>query len=398
MSKVLLVHNKYKLRGGEDDVFLSEFEIVKKYFSSSDVFQCLECNGSIEGFIQKLIVFFDVNYSGRQYFKYRNFFCKNNFSLVHIHNFFPLITPSVFYACQDANAPVVHTLHNFRTLCPTATLMYDGKICERSLHQSCWWTVPKRVYRNSFIGTAALAYMVEYHKRKGTWQTQVDRYIALTEFAKNKFIEGGFPAEKISVKPNFIEDPHHGIKKVEKQGGYALFVGRLSEEKGLDILLEAWQHVNYPLKIIGDGPLKALVEKCSANNQQIEYLGFQGKEVILPLMKEADFFVLSSTCYENFPVTLAECFASGTPALVSNIGGMAEIVSDGKTGLHFEVGNPESLAEKAEYLIQHPKEAREMGGNARQEYLEKYTPEINLEMLLDIYRQTIREKKGVCPF
>nr|WP_306800220.1 glycosyltransferase [Endozoicomonas sp. YOMI1] len=355
-------------------------------------------NKDITNFFESLKVIISLNFSKSIYYKLTNLLSSRPIDIAHIHNFFPLLTPSVFYACQDANVPVVHTLHNFRTLCPTATLMHNGKICERSLHENCWWTVPKRVYRNSLIGTAVLAYMVEYHKRKGTWQTQVDRYIALTEFAKNKFIEGGLPADKISVKPNFIEDPHKGIEKVVKQGGFALFVGRLSEEKGLSVLLDAWEHVKYPLKIIGDGPLKALVEKFTAECPQIEYLGFQDKEVILPMMQEADFFVLSSTCYENFPVTLAECFASGTPALVSNIGGMAEIVTDGKTGLHFEVGNPDSLAEKAEYLIQHLKEAREMGENARLKYLAKYTPGINLEMLLGIYRLTIREKKGVCHF
>lgn len=398
MNRILFAHNSYQIQGGEDIVFNEEVRLLISSFRKENIIKKQYNNDSIDGFLAKIKTISNLSFSKKEYSSLSKYLTGNNIDIAHIHNFFPLLTPSIFYACQDANVPVVHTLHNFRTLCPTATLMYNSKICERSLHESCWWTVSKRVYRNSLIGTAVLAYMVEYHKRKGTWQTQVDRYIALTEFAKNKFIEGGFPSEKISVKPNFIADSHHGAEKIEKQGGFALFVGRLSEEKGIDFLLEAWKNVNYPLKIVGVGPLKEKVEKQSTNNPYIDFLGPQNKETILPLMQNADFLIMASTWYEGFPMVLLEAFSNGTPALVSNIGGMAEIVSNGITGLHFEVGNSKSLTEKAEYLIQHPIETREMGENARLEYLQKYTPEINLEILLDIYRQTIREKKGVCSF
>ncbi|WP_211831078.1 glycosyltransferase family 4 protein [Kistimonas asteriae] len=391
-----MVHNRYQVHGGEDVVFENEKNLLA--FNSFSVSEYVVTNTSINGFLDQVKTLKDVKFSEQQRRIISERVSLLNPCLIHAHNIFPLLTPSIFHACQDAGVPVVYTLHNFRNLCPTATLMDDGKICERSLQASSWWTVPKRVYRNSLIGTAALAYMVDYHKSKGTWQTHVDRYIALTEFAKAKFIAGGFPADKISVKPNFIEDPQKGNKIIEKKGGYAVFVGRLSEEKGLSILLEAWKAINYPLKIIGDGPMKSFVEKQSANNLNIQFLGFQNTSTIFYLLQNADFMIMPSTWYETFGLVMIEAFANGTPALVSNIGSMAEIVSDGKTGLHFEVGNPDSLAEKAEYLILHPKITREMGVNSRQEYLQKYTPEINIEILLDIYRQTIRVKKGVCPF
>ncbi|GAA4649930.1 glycosyltransferase [Kistimonas scapharcae] len=391
-----MVHNKYQVHGGEDVVFENEKHLLT--LNSFSVSEYVVSNTSISGFFDQVNALRGVKFSKKQ----KRFLSEKisliNPCLIHAHNIFPLLTPSIFHACQDTGVPVVYTLHNYRNLCPTATLMIDGKICERSLEASSWWTVPKRVYRNSLIGTAALAYMVEYHKRKRTWQTHVDRYIALTEFAKAKFIAGGFPADKISVKPNFIEDPHKANKKIDKKGGYAVFVGRLSEEKGLTTLLDAWRDINYPLKIIGDGPIKSIVKKQSDDNVNIHFLGFQNKEAILSLLQDADFLIMPSTWYEGFPMVLLEAFANGTPALVSNVGGMAEIVSDGITGLHFEVSNSESLAEKAVYLIQHPKITREMGINSRIEYLQKYTPEINVEILLDIYRQAIRDKKGVCTF
>ncbi len=396
-NKIILAHNSYQIYGGEDNVFSEEFKLLV----SNGLFQIesLEVNNDIiNSFAKKVKSIYELPFSSSGYHNVKNRLLEDNVTLAHIHNFFPLITPSFFYACQGANVPVVHTLHNYRTLCPTATLMYNGKVCERSLHGSAWWTVPNRVYRNSFIGTAALAYMVEYHKRKGTWKTQVDRYIALTEFAKNKFIEGGFPAEKISVKPNFVEDPHSGEHQISKDGGYAVFVGRLSEEKGLNILLDAWRNISYPLKIIGGGALENMVIKACSSNSNIEFLGFQDKEEILPLIKNADFLIMASTWYEGFPIVLLEAFSNSTPALVANIGGMAEIVNDQVTGLHFEVSDSGDLAEKAQYLIDNPKLCCEYGQNARLEYLEKYTPERNFEMLLDIYRQTIRDKRGSYPF
>jgi glycosyltransferase involved in cell wall biosynthesis len=267
--------------------------------------------------------------------------------------------------------------------------MHDGKINEASLKGNAWWTVTKRVYRDSLIGSFTLACMVELHKFLGTWQTKVDCFIALTEFSKQKYVEAGWPAQKICVKPNFIEDPFNDVKAPRKQGGYSLFVGRLSEEKGVGILFDSWQEVGGKLKIIGDGPLKGFVEKKSTSS--VQFLGRKDKEDVLKLVRNADFIVMPSTWYEGFPMVLVEAFACGTPALVSRLGSMKEIVEDGVTGLHFEAGNAQDLAEKAQWLIDNPERTREMGQNARNEYLSKYTPEKNYEMLIDIYQQAIEE-------
>jgi glycosyltransferase involved in cell wall biosynthesis len=287
------------------------------------------------------------------------------------------------------NIPVVHTLHNYRAVCPSAILMHKGKVEERSIQNSAWWAVINRVYRNSFIGTLSLASMVELHKKVNTWQTKIDRFIALTEFSRQKYIEAGWPAHKIAVKPNFIEDPFNGVAMLNKQGGYALFVGRLSEEKGVDILFDAFKKVELPLKIIGDGPLKGFVKKNSSGN--IEFLGRKDKKDVLVLIQNAAFIIMPSTWYEGFPMVLVEAFACGTPALVSKLGSMEEIIEDGTTGLHFEAGNPLDLAEKAHWMINHPVQVSEMGCNARKEYLAKYTTEKNYEMLMDIYQQAIME-------
>ncbi len=387
--KILLVHNFYKIAGGEDAVLDGECKLLT---SKSNVIKNFAVNNNhIDSLLEKIKVLFGVVFSRSQFFKLKQILHNIKPDVVHVHNYFPVISPAIFYACKSSGTPVVHTLHNYRAVCPTALLMHDGRVNERSINGSSWWTVPKRVYRDSFLGTLALTLMVELHKKKGTWQTKVDRYIALTAFSRNKYIEAGWPADKIVVKPNFIQDPFNGVATVVKDGDYGLFVGRLSEEKGIEILFESWGSATCKLKVIGDGPLKEYVESKSAGI--IEFLGRKDKPDVLELVRNADFIIMPSTWYEGFPMVLVEAFACGTPALVSRLGSMEEIVEDGVTGLHFEAGNAKDLAEKVQWLIDNPQRTREMGQNARNEYLAKYTPEKNYEMLMDIYQQAIDEAK-----
>ncbi len=386
--KILFVHNFYQVEGGEDAVFRNEIELLKQ---KNEISEYTVNNDSINSLLGKVLVFLRVIFSFKAYREFKQYLALYNPDVVHVHNYFPLLSPSIFYACKKNEIPVVHTLHNYRAVCPTALLMHGGKINEKSVKGTSWWTVTKKVYRGSFIGSIGLATMVELHKWLGTWQTKVNRYIALTEFSKKKYIEAGWPAKKIAAKPNFIQDPFNGAASVAKRGHYALFVGRLSEEKGVDILFESWGNTTGKLKVIGDGPLKEYVESKALD--AIEFLGRKDKPDVLDLVSNADFIIMPSTWYEGFPMVLVEAFACGTPALVSRLGSMEEIVEDGVTGLHFEAGNAQDLAEKAQWLIDNPQRAREMGRNARSEYLAKYTPEKNYEMLMDIYQQAIDEAK-----
>jgi glycosyltransferase involved in cell wall biosynthesis len=386
--KILFVHNFYKIKGGEDVVFRNEIELLNL---KNEILEYTVNNDSINSLLSKVLSFFRVVFSLKAYREFKQCLKLHNPDVVHVHNYFPLLSPSVFYACKNMNIPVVHTLHNYRAVCPTALLMHADEVEERSIKGTSWWAVANKVYRGSFMGTLALAIMVESHKWLGTWQTKLDRFIALTEFSKQKYVEAGWPNHKIVVKPNFIEDPFDGDTVVAKAGGYGLFVGRLSEEKGVDILFKSWANTLGKLKVIGDGPLKDFVESKSSGS--IEFLGRKDKSDVLDLVRNADFIVMPSTWYEGFPMVLVEAFACGTPALVSRLGSMKEIVEDGVTGLHFEAGNSQDLAEKAQWLIDNLERTREMGQNARNEYLAKYTPEKNYEVLMDIYQQAIDEAK-----
>jgi len=292
----------------------------------------------------------------------------------------------------------VQTLHNYRLWCPAAKFLRDGKVCEACLGRNAWPGVVHACYRGSRPATAAAAAMLAVHRRMGSWQTKVDVYIALTEFTRRKFVEGGLPAERIVVKPNFVAGD---LEPKTQPGGYVLFVGRLSEEKGPQLLPSAWRSMptKIPLRIVGDGPLlETLSREVRASSlAEIELAGQRTPDEVRALMHGARFLVFPSMWYEGFPMTIAEAFAGGLPVVATRLGSMAEIVQDGVTGLHVEPGNAADLAAKVAWAWNHPEGLARMGRAARAEYEAKYQPSTNYDMLMDIYRRAMarRAQQGV---
>jgi len=389
--KILLVHNHYIQPGGEDAVFEAEVSLLRKNRHKVSIF--IEDNSKLKK-INPLKVAIETIWSKNSLTEIQKLIKKEKPNVVHFHNTFLRISPAAYYACKEAGVPVVQTLHNYRLICPGALLFRKGRVCEQCVGKAIPWPgVLHGCWRNSRAGTALVTTMLVVHRLLKTWTEKVDIYIALTEFARKKFIEGGLPAEKIMVKPNFVE-PDPGAKDY-KIGDYVLFVGRLSQEKGLFTLLKAWKLVkNIPLKIVGDGPLRESLENfvnCANLNKKVEFLGRCSRKEVIQLMHKAQFLVFSSEWYECFPMTIAEAFACGLPVVVSRLGAMAEIVENGCTGLHFNAGDTEDLAAKVEWAWTHPQEMAEMGREARREYEAKYTAERNYEMLMEIYRKAIEK-------
>ncbi len=387
---ILFVHNNYQHAGGEDAVLQAEMNLVVT--NGERVNLANRDNLHINTIIDKLKVFMDVVYSSNSKQWMLDRINQHNPDIVHVHNFFPLLTPSIYDACIDLAVPVVQTLHNYRTICPGALLMRNRKICEDCITDSAYKAVGHSCYRNSMIGSFAVARMVDHHRKNGTWQDKVNRFIALTKFARKKFVEANFPKDKIIVKPNFVLDNNVSIKSDRdgcREG--ALFVGRLSAEKGVSTLLNTWKDLNITLRIAGSGPLDVMLN--DNQNCKILHLGNLDKTSVLAEMNNAAFLVMPSEGYEGFPMVLVEAFSSSLPVIASRLGGMAEIVEDGVTGLHFEAGNTDDLASKVLWMNEHPEECRQMGQNARKVYEEKYTPEKNYEMLMDIYQQAIDDVK-----
>lgn len=387
---VLLAHNYYQQSGGEDGVLELEKALMKAYDNDVELF--MADNSQINSFMGKVKCAILSSYSSEYKKKVGKVIDKINPNVLHCHNIFPLLTPAIYDSCTNYDIATVQTLHNYRVICPGALLMRDRIVCEKCVTGSPYHAVLHSCYKNSMVGTFAVSRMVDFHRRKGTWKTKVNRFIALTQFAKEKFVEAGFPAHKISVKPNFIDDPI-SESEVFYREDRALFVGRMSQEKGVDVMLSAWHRVNYPLAIAGDGPTLATL-KNEIKNNNICFLGNQSKAQIHSLMSTVRFLVMPSVWYEGFPMVLVEAFAHGLPVICSRLGGMAEIVGDGVTGLHFEAGNADDLAKKVRWMINHPEECEQLGKNARFEYEQKYTPDKNYGMLMDIYQQAINDAKN----
>jgi glycosyltransferase involved in cell wall biosynthesis len=377
--RILMVHNFYQISGGEDAVVRAERSMLEQ--NGAEVMLFSATNDMIKGRLRQAATALQVVYNPLARRALARKLAEARPDVVHVHNFFPLLSPAIFDACRDAGIPSVLTLHNFRILCPTAFLGADDADRERSLRQSCWWTVPRRVYRNSAAATFAVAAMVEFHKRVGTWTRKVDRFIALTEWARRTFIQGGLPAGRISVKPNWVPRPD-GREGLRRQG--ALFVGRLDEQKGIRTLLQAWTGLDYPLRIIGDGPLADLVRQ--AGHPCITYLGRQPRDVVQREMHAARFLVLPSTGYEMFPLTVLEAFASGLPVICSDLPSLRDLVPHGRTGLTFPAGDAAALARTVRLAVSDPVMMDALGATARATYAACYTPEANVRQLMDIYR------------
>jgi glycosyltransferase involved in cell wall biosynthesis len=379
LPSVVLIHNRYQNAGGEDDVFTAETALLRRRGHRVETYTA--DNHAITDMNRAALVARTMwNQTA-----YRDVYelCRSIGQapvVAHFHNVFPLVSPAAYYGARKAGAVVVQTLHNYRYICPGATLFRDGRPCEACVGQPvAWRSVAHACYRQSRSATTVVATTVALHRALGTWRTRVGVYIALTEFSRRKFIEGGLSPSQVRVKANFLaDDPGPG----EHGGGFALYVGRLSPEKGIETLLDAWKRLDgsIPLKIVGTGPL----ERCEIV-PGVEWLGWQPLDRVLPLMQAASFLVLPSTWYEGFPMTLVQAFAVGLPVIASAHGAMSEIVEHGLTGLHVTPGDPAALADRVRWAAAHPSLLRGIGATCRREFEQKYTADRNYERLMQIY-------------
>jgi glycosyltransferase involved in cell wall biosynthesis len=381
--RILVVHNRYQIRAGEDESTDREIALLRAH--GHEVVEYIEDNRRIERISAPHLALRTV-WSRKSSYQLRHLMRGCRPHIAYFQNTFPLISPAAYYVAKAEAIPTVQTLRNYRLLCPNALLFRDGHRCEACVGRFVPWPgVVHSCYRGSRAASGAVAAMLTIHRLLHTWDTKVDVYIALTEFSRQKFIHGGLPAKKIVVRPNFVHpDPGPGSGHRE----YALFVGRLFPEKGLDTLLAAWRRLGgqVPLKIVGEGPRH---NHCTAEYRaqpNIEWLGGRTLEEVYMLMGSASFLVFPSTWYEGLPRTIIEAFARGTPVLASNLGAMSTVVEHGRTGLHFTPGDPRDLAATVEWAWSHPQMTATMGREARREYEAKYTAAQSYERLMAIFR------------
>ena len=381
--RVLTVHNAYQHRGGEDSVVEAEIALLRSHGHAVETY--FRSNDDVAG-MSSLALARHTLWSPRTSHDLADLIRRFRPDVIHAHNTFPLISPSLYWMAERAGVPVVQTLHNFRLMCLNALFLREGKICEDCMGHLPWRGVARACYRGSRAASAALAGMLTLHRGVETYRNKVARYIALNAFCRGKFIEGGLPAELVAVKPNFVDfsapdpGPRAGL----------LFVGRLSFEKGVSTLAQAMALLpDALLRVAGDGPEAGLLDGVAG----VTRLGSVPGETVRQEMSRAMALVVPSIWYETFGLVVIEAFACGTPVIASRIGALAELVRDGETGLLFEPGNPRDLADKLTWAQAHPEEMAAMGRTARAQYEAEFSAEVNYRRLMEIYAGVLAERQ-----
>jgi glycosyltransferase involved in cell wall biosynthesis len=390
--RILILHNRYQIPGGEDTTLQTEKALLETH---GHCVALLEVNNDhINGLWEKAKVAAYTVYSPPSKRLVLKKIASFQPDIVHIHNFFPVLSPSVYYACREAGVPVVQTLQNYRLFCANYSFSRDGKVCEDCLGTFFPWpSIVHACYRNSRVGSTVVATMQFVHQTMQTWEKMIDTYITVTEFSRQKYIQCNLPTSKLVVKPNFVyPDPGTG----KGQGNYALFVGRLSPEKGIETLLTSWENLEgkLPLKILGEGPLADRVAVAAQKLEGVEWLGKLPRQQVLKLMKDARVLIFPSLWYEGFPLVIVEAYAVGLPVIASDIGSQSSLIDHDRTGLLFRPGDSEDLQAKVKWILTHPEALAQMRKEARAEFENKYTAEQNYKMLIDIYEQVLSRYHG----
>ena len=309
-----------------------------------------------------------------------------NPDVVHVHNTFPLISPSIFPALRG-HAPRVLTLHNYRLFCAAGIPLRHGKLCTLCIeNHSVRPALRFGCYRGSKLATWPLAANIAFNRALGTWQKEVDAFIVFSEFQRDMVINAGLPAELVHIKPNFYTG-NPEILPWSSRDGEIVFVGRLTREKGTHTLIEAWRHwgANAPkLVVIGDGDERKDLEN-SAQGLPVTFLGQVASAVAIRAIANARLMVLPSETFEGFPMVIGEAFAHATPVAVSDIGPLPALVQPVEAGIAFPPGDAAALFRTVSSLWSQPVKLAEMSQNARHAFENAYTEEANLKRLIEIY-------------
>lgn len=388
--KVLVVHNRYQQSGGEKTAVSAQIELLRA--RGHCVVTYTRDNLEIRRYnrMQKAAFLFSTMFSTRTYREVSALCAQEQPDVAHVHNVFPLISPAVYRALKNQGVPIIQTMHNFRFMCVNGLFYTQGHICERCKYGNMFHAIIRKCYRQSYVLSALYALTIAFHRWSGTFQL-IDRFIALTEFTAQKLVESGLTdANKVVILGNFLSSPMPAPGRFDGRAPYVIYLGRLSPEKGVDILLDAMANLpDLELKIAGDGPQRDTLQtiKRERHLNQVEFLGLTVGEQKWRLVREARALVVPSVWYETFGLSALESLAVGTPVVASNIGGLADIVRDGKSGLLFHPGDSQDLRRKLLWLEAHPEQAMAMGRYGRRVVEEQYSAEAHYGRLLAIYEE-----------
>lgn len=399
--KILLVHNFYNsaIPSGENRVFLAEAALLRKKGNAVIEFTRHSDEIRERGVIGTFQGAFSTPWNPFSEKKILSVLHHERPDIMHVHNFFPLLSPAIFYAAKGFGTATVMTLHNYRLFCAAGIPMRNGRPCTLCLDsKSVASALRYGCYRGSRLATVPMALMIMLHRSMHTWWHHVDFFVALSDFQKCLMAEAGLPNEAIRVKPQFYPDPPDA-QPWEGREKKVIFIGRLSEEKGVEVLLEAWRAwgSNAPLlEVVGDGPLRMKLSQTASGIGLAHRIAFVGQ---LPFdetqqhLSSARLLVIPSLCFEGFPMVVREAFALGVPVVASRLGPLPDIVEEGVAGALFEAGNAQDLLRTLRSLWTDQDRLAKLAAGARETFEKKYTADINYRMLIDIYRTAIKRRQ-----
>lgn len=397
--KILAIHNFHRKgsASGDDQVFKNETSLLEKhghnvikYTVSNDEFD--EAN-----VIGKVIASFGMLWSFRNYRKVKKICEIEKPDIVHIHTFFPLLSPSILYAVKRSGCKVVATLHDTRFVCPCSTSLRGTKLCNECGDGNYFRMCKYACFKNSKFQSFIVAVIFKYHRIRKSFYKEIDKYICLNNNQMELLKNIGFDEKKIIKKYNFVSDAGIGVKKLESEklpNRYVVFYGRIGEEKGIKILMQIWERLSeVPLVVMGAGPLEQEFASWASDKDNVYYLGYTEHGKCLSIVKQAEFVIFPSIWYEGCSMVEIEAESLGKALVATDLGFSTEAIQDGVNGYKVELGNIEKFVCRVNELWQNSELCSNMGKAARKDYEEKYLPEDNYSQLMDIYEVVKKENE-----
>lgn len=397
--KILVIHNFHRggSASGDDLVFKDETNLLEEHGNEVIRYSVSNDDYDSAGVLQKLRLTFGMLWSWKYYKEVQKVIHEQHPDLVHIHTFFPLLSPSILYAAKRCGVPVIATLHDTRFICPCATSIRDGKLCNECGDGHYLRMCKYRCFKGSTLQSFWVSRVFDYHRKRRTFYEQIDKYICLNDEQIRLLESVGFDKERIVKKYNSTPDPMSMLQSRAANGKidglpdrYVVFYGRIGEEKGVRIIMQAWEELGIPLVVMGGGPLEDEFREWAEGKPQVTFLGFTEHSRCLEIVHNSEFVLFPSIWYEGCSMVMIETMSVGRGIIATDFGFSGEAISDGVNGYKVPLGDVEKFKEKIQLLWNNPEKCQEIGRKARAEYEEKYRPDENYKQLMTIYEGVLK--------
>ena len=396
--KILIIHNLHRKgsSSGDDQVFFNEVDLLRKNGHSVVTYTTINDVFDSSSFIKKVFLSFGMIWSFKHYKNIRKLVKKEHPDIAHVHTFFPLLSPSIFYALKKEKIKVIATLHDTRLICPCATSLRNNNICNKCIDGKYFRICKYKCFKGSFKQSFWISIIFKFHRFLKTFYKKIDKYICLNNDQINLLINAKYDQSKIVKKYNFCLDyyidKYESITNLELPDRFVVFYGRIGEEKGISVLMKIWEEIDdINIVVLGSGPMANELNKWAKNKANVYYLGYKPHDICQMIVKKSSFVIFPSIWYEGCSMVILESESIGKPIVASDIGFLTEAIINGYNGYRVKLKSISDFKEKIYFLWNNENLVKNMSENCRKDYLEKYSPENNYNQLMKIYNETIKE-------